>query len=159
MFGLEETALDASFVNDQNQSDSFIYLIHRFLSNGGVGSLGALFMVIGTIGWIANPIYFGYQEGLDDEESIAIGILPAYTTAVLCAFYGAGIFNKIYGYMTSWPEDKRNKFSLEARLYPKIFFLFLLFNINFYIELLSSGPSFNQEGYTARTLPSASPER
>jgi hypothetical protein len=128
---LDEQPKNYSFLN------RLFNTVHRFLSNGAIGFLGAVFMIIGTIGWIANPIYLGYQEGLNDEESFLAGILPAYTTAVLCAFYGSAIFNKIYGYFTSWPADKSDKLSLEAKLYPKLFSLFLLFNT--YVAIFAYG--------------------
>lgn len=44
----------------------------------------------------ANPIYIGVTEHLGLAASNAIGSLPTYSTAVLCAFYGTAIFNQIY---------------------------------------------------------------
>lgn len=102
--------------------------INGFLSNGPVGFLGGGVMLIGCIGWIANPFYVGLLEQLNLAATIAAGSLPAYSTAVLCAFYGAFVFNQIYSYMTTW-ESIRGKFSYEAQMFPKTFALFFLVNL------------------------------
>lgn len=100
-----------------------------FLSDTGVGILGAGVMVVGCIGWIANPYYVALDRlNLDLPEAITIGSLPAYSTAVLCAFYGAAVFKQIFNYMTTC-NSIRDKFPFEAQLYPKIFALFLVVNL------------------------------
>lgn len=108
-----------------------------FFNNWGIGFLGGTFMIVGCIGWIANPIYLGLKENLTVTQSIAAGILPAYSTAVLCAFYGSAIIKQVYHYLTSWSGNCSDKFSLEARLYPKTFAIFLV--LNAYVAAFSYG--------------------
>jgi hypothetical protein len=86
-------------------------------------------MVVGCIGWIANPIYIGFSENLSLAASTAIGSLPSYSTAVLCAFYGTAIFNQIYSYFTTWTGSARDKIAPEIQMYPKTFALYTLANI------------------------------
>ncbi|OCH97988.1 hypothetical protein A8135_01840 [Legionella jamestowniensis] len=107
----------------------FVNKAHHMLSNGGVGILGAGIMIAGCMGWIANPIYIGFLEGLNLSESIGVGALPLYSTAVLCAFYGTGIFNQIYSYFTTWTGSLGDKVAPEIQMYPKTFALFTLVNI------------------------------
>lgn len=111
---------------------------HSLLSNGGVGFVGGGIMLIGCIGWIANPFYVGLLEKLNLAESIAVGSLPSYSTAVLCAFYGAFVFNQIYSYMTTW-NSVRDKFSYEAQMFPKTFALFFLLNLYISFFAYASG--------------------
>lgn len=101
---------------------------HQFLQNTGAGLIGALFMVWGCSGWIASPIFLASQS-MRLSYACLLGGLPAYSTLVLCAFYGKAIFEKIYSYLTTWPADLREKFSIEARMYPKSFAVFILFNL------------------------------
>ena len=79
-----------------------------FLTSGPVGLSGASVMVVGCIGWIGNPFYVSMLEGLNIPESIGVGILPSYSTAVLCAFYGAAVFNQNYRYATTWTGIRKN---------------------------------------------------
>jgi hypothetical protein len=76
------------------------------------------------------------RQGLGLGGGIAAGALPAYAMAVLCAFYGAAILLDVFDYFFS-PGGVREKFSLEAKLYPKIFALFML--INTYVAVFSYG--------------------
>ncbi|MDF2940521.1 MAG: rane protein of unknown function [Gammaproteobacteria bacterium] len=101
-----------------------------------VGMLGTAFIGLGCTGLIVSPIYLGTTWGLDLTSSTAVGLLPAYSTAVLCSFYGSAIFKQIYEYLSTW-GGLMDKFSLEARLYPKTFALFLLFNI--YVSAFAYG--------------------
>ena len=102
--------------------------VNWLLSNGVMGLLGGSIMVTGCIGWIPNPFYIGYLANLTLPVMISAGSLPSYSTGVLCAFYGSAILNKIYNYMTTW-NGIQDKFSPEARMYPKTFAVFLLFNL------------------------------
>lgn len=111
--------------------------MNRMLSNGGMGFLGASSMLMASAGWIFNPIYIGLMENLSLPVSIAIGILPSYSTAILCAFYGSAIANQIYQYFTTWEGNISEKFSLEARMYPVTFSLFLL--VNLYLSAFAYG--------------------
>ena len=111
-----------------NNTCSMLSYANGFLSQRGMPFVGAGIMMVGCIGWIANPFYVGHEEGLDLPENIVVGALPSYSTAVLCAFYGAAILQQIYNYFTTW-DGPRGKFPLEAQLYPKTFALFLLANM------------------------------
>lgn len=133
-------AKDLKLGTDQNRKNLFkrtFTLIDKAMSNGIVGFLGGLFVVIGCSGWVANPFYIGIQKQLNLPESIALGALPSYSTAVLCAFYGAAIFNQIYNYLTTWSGGIKNKFPFEARMYPATFTAFLV--INTYIAAFAYG--------------------
>ncbi|KTD43662.1 Uncharacterised protein [Legionella quateirensis] len=116
----------------KTQSPSFFRTLltkaNNVLTSGPVGFLGASVLVTGCIGWIANSYYIGAMAGLDITANIFAGTLPAYSTGVLCAFYGTFIGKQIYDYLTTW-NGIRDKFSLEAQLYPKTFALFLLANL------------------------------
>lgn len=111
--------------------------INSVLSNGVVGFVGATFMIVGCSGWVANPFYLALKEGLNLIEAIFAGILPSYSTTVLCAFYGSAVANQIYQYLTSWSGNCSDKFSVEARLYPKTFAVFLI--INTYMAIFAFG--------------------
>lgn len=111
---------------------------HSLFTHGGASFLGAGIMVVGCVGWIANPFYIGILEGLGLPASLVIGSLPSYSTGVLCAFYGTFVFSQIYSYMTTW-TSVRDKFSLEAQMYPKTFALFLLINIYISAFAFASG--------------------
>lgn len=108
--------------------------VDSILTSGSIGFFGANIMCIGCLGWIANPFYIGSHAGLELWTNVLAGSLPAYSTAILCAFYGSHVFNQIYQYMTNWPGF-RDKFSYEVQMYPKTFAAFLL--INLYISFFS----------------------
>lgn len=110
---------------------------NKALQNYIVPILGALLIVIGCIGLIFDPIYVGQAEHLSLAVSIALGILPSYSTAVLCSFYGSAVMGQVYDYLTTWSSSLRSKFSLEARLNPVTFSLFLLFNL--YVSAFAYG--------------------
>lgn len=112
--------------------------VHRFLSNGAVGFAGAAFMVVGCVGLISNPYYiFSHDFLFNLWETVGLASLPAYSTAVLCAFYGAATMNQIYDYLTSWQYGLKGKLSYEARMYPVSFTIFLMCNI--YISAFAFG--------------------
>lgn len=101
-----------------------------------VGTIGALFMVAGCIGYVASPIYLGSALGLTTAESVAAGFLPAYATAVLCAFYGTEILKAVFNYLTTI-DNFKDKFSIEAKMYPTIFALFMI--VNTFVAIFSFG--------------------
>ncbi|MBS0350387.1 MAG: hypothetical protein JSR33_04215 [Proteobacteria bacterium] len=105
--------------------------------NRGVGIAGAAFMVLGCIGWVANPIYIGLTEGLTLIQSILAGFLPAYSTGILCAFYGEHIIKSVYQYLISWNTNLSGKLPPEAKLFPKTFSLLLIINI--FVSIFSYG--------------------
>ena len=109
--------------------------VDSFLRKGVINLTGQLFMAVGCMGWVANPIYLASVEGLNPYESALIGGLPAYSMLVLGAFYGAFTVSQIYDYLfTNWSRPS-DKVPLEAKFYPKTFTLFLM--INAYISIFS----------------------
>jgi|GEM_PF-6149538 len=101
---------------------------HHLMKKGGASILGAVTMTFGCIGWVANPIWLGLDEGLSWTESIFAGFLPAYSMGVLAAFYGSICWSQVYDFLTSSWDNLRNKLPFEARLFPKTFTFFLLLN-------------------------------
>lgn len=102
---------------------------HLFLLNKGIPASGAFFMLLGCAGWVTSPIYLSSKEGLNNTWSAVVGSIPAYSTAVLCAFYGSVVFKQIYQYLTSWPSHLKNKFTFETRCHPATFTMLVGLNL------------------------------
>jgi hypothetical protein len=111
-------------------------MVHRGFSHGGAKVAGAAFMSVGAMGWIVDPYYIGRANmGLDITESALFSFLPAYSTAVLLAFYGAELMERSYLWLTNGWNNPANKLPLEARRYPKTFALFMV--VNAYLSFFS----------------------
>lgn len=129
--------VDGNADDDHSCIRDFFTSIHKFMLTYGASILGGTFIVIGALGWEANPFYILGQEGLNLWQSILAGILPSYSTGVLCAFYGSGIGRQIYQFLTSWEGGITPKLSIEARLFPLSFTIMLVLNL--YISFFAYG--------------------
>lgn len=89
---------------------------------------GAIFTMIGILGWILSPFYLASSTfGFGLWETLAFGILPAYTTIVLSTFFGQHIWEQIYTYFTSY-NGLMSKLPVEAKYFPIPFTILTLCN-------------------------------